>query len=156
MKLESLCEMSLAYRGEFIAQKSFGASGGGYGAGDGVVTGERLSGAVRWSNHPTLREDDVFQPDGAGVIATPEGVSIVFRIRGYSVRTAPSANQRAFTVWLALHTEHPSHRWLNTTFAVGEGRIDFATMTMRMLVFACRNEIAFEPAPASTAAAVAN
>ncbi len=142
MRLEPLLEMSLAYRGEFVLQKSFGASGAGYGEADGEATGDRVRGKVRSSNHPSLREDDVFQPDGAGVIATPDGAKIIFRMRGYSVRAEPDGKQRAFTVWLAFQTEDPRYRWLNPTFAVGEGVIDFATTAMRLRVFECVNEIA--------------
>lgn len=82
MKLEPLMEMSLVSRGELVMQKSFGASGAAYGEADGEVTGERIRGTIRASNHPTIREDDVLLPDAAGVIATADGAKILFRVRG--------------------------------------------------------------------------
>lgn len=53
MRLEHLCDMQLVYRresfGEFALLRPYGGQEGrGYGEGDGIVTGEKLSGHVRW------------------------------------------------------------------------------------------------------------
>ncbi len=56
----------------------------GYVAGGGRVTGERLSGGLRWTNHPRRRADGVWLPDFQGVISTDDGVQILFSFRGYN------------------------------------------------------------------------
>ncbi len=45
-------------------------SGPGWGLGEGTVSGERLSGTMTSSNHPSLRSDGVALPDFRGVITT--------------------------------------------------------------------------------------
>jgi hypothetical protein len=137
MKLDLLTELELQYRGAFTFQAAFGKSGVGYGEGVGRAIGERLRGSVRWSNHPSLREDEVFLPDGAGVIDTHDGAAVVFRMRGYSVLIQTGGRERAFTLAMTFQSAHENYRMLNSVFCVGEGVIDMQTMVMHVRVFAC-------------------
>ncbi len=75
MRLEHFCDLQLAYRqeafGEFALVRPYGGQEGrGYGEGDGSVTGEKLSGRVRWVNHPRRRSDGAMLPDASGIIQT--------------------------------------------------------------------------------------
>ena len=67
-------------------------SGPGWGIGEGTVSGERLSGTIKWSNHPSLRSDGVALPDFRGVISTADGATL----GGFaSTRAAISARDSA-------------------------------------------------------------
>ena len=64
MRLERLCEMGLTYRDSSFGEKSLrarpfgGQEGSGYGEGDESVKGDRISGTLRWMNHPTVGHYD--------------------------------------------------------------------------------------------------
>jgi hypothetical protein len=74
VRLEPLCVLALEYDergvpgGFVLAVPSAGGDGAGYGAGHGAARGERLNGAVVWSNHPRRRSDGRMLPDAHGVI----------------------------------------------------------------------------------------
>src|SRR5574340_1008422 len=83
MQLVYLCDMELVYREEslygdtFILVRPYGSEEGtGYGEGDGIVKGSKLSGKVRWVNHPHRRSDVVMMPDINGSLQTDDGAHI--------------------------------------------------------------------------------
>src|SRR5215470_19219666 len=69
-----------------VAFRTYGADGDWvcYVTGDGHVTGERLSGSVRWTNHPRRRADGTWLPDFHGVISTNDDAQILFSFSGYN------------------------------------------------------------------------
>ena len=89
MRLEHLCDMELVYReealygGKFLLVRPYGGEeGSGYGEGDGSVSGSKLSGRVRWVNHPHRRSVERRNP------ATTRCVADRREIRG-SRKTEP-------------------------------------------------------------------
>ena len=77
MRLEHLCDMELVYQQTTLLDDKFvlvqpygGQEGTGYGEGDGIVTGERLTGTLRWVNQPHRRSDSTMLPNVHGIIRT--------------------------------------------------------------------------------------
>jgi hypothetical protein len=141
MRLEPIFDMDLDYEdGFFVIAPYGGTEGTGYGSGGGRVSGERVTGAVRWSNHPRRREDGVLMPDAHGVIETDDGARIVFHLAGYSTAIEGSSTQRAIVSPATFATDDDRYRWLNDVVAVGEGTIDFQTLRVRMRYYAAINE----------------
>jgi hypothetical protein len=141
MRLEPIFDMDLDYEdGFFVIAPYGGTEGTGYGSGGGRVSGERVTGAVRWSNHPRRREDGVLMPDAHGVIETDDGARIVFHLAGYSTAIEGSSTKRAIVSSATFATDDDRYRWLNDVVAVGEGTIDFQTLRVRMRYYAAINE----------------
>lgn len=142
MKLEPLFEMELDYEGGFFLLAAHGEQEGvGYGDGRGRVSGDRLGGSVRWSNHPHRREDGVLEPDAHGVIETGDGARVVFHLGGYSHPVPGSPALRSIVSPATFATDDERYRWLNDVVAVGEGTIDFETLRLRFRYYACVNEV---------------
>lgn len=142
MKLEPLLEIELGYEGGFFVMAPYGEQEGvGYGDGRGRVSGDRLNGSVRWSNHPHRREDGVLVPDAHGVIETDDGARVLFRLGGYSHPVPGSPKLRSIVSPATFATDDDRYRWLNDVLAVGEGTIDFETLQLRLRYYECRNEV---------------
>jgi hypothetical protein len=73
MHLDKLCSIEFRYLDAHFPKPYRDESGPGWGIGEGTVAGERLSGTLKWSNHPSLRSDGVALPDFRGVISTADG-----------------------------------------------------------------------------------
>ena len=143
MRLEPIFEMELDYAGGFFVIAPYGGTeGAGYGSGEGRVTGERVSGSVRWSNHPRRREDGVLLPDAHGVIETNDGARILFHLGGYSSVIEGEAAKRGILSPATFATDDDRYRWLNDVVAVGEGIIDFRTLRLQLRYYATINEMA--------------
>ena len=150
MRLEHLCDLDLRYVGESVWIKPYGdKEAAGYGQGDGTVSGSRLRGTFRWTNHPRRREDGVWLPDVHGYIATEDGARILITIQGYSVLEDTPGVKRAIVAVSTFRTSNAQYRWLNFALGVVEGEIDEETEQVRMRAFVCINEIASGP-PAIT------
>jgi len=136
--------MELAYRGPFELVKPYGGEeGSGYGEGDGVVTGDKLAGQVRWSNHPRRRSDGRMLPDAAGMIQTDDGAKVMFRMQGRTVFRTNEKGERKGGQLLSIlfESQYEKYLWLNDELCVMEGVIDAQTMRMKFAVFACVNEL---------------
>lgn len=143
MRLEPLFDIDLDYEDGFFVIAPYGGTEGiGYGSGRGRVSGERVAGAVRWSNHPRRREDGVLVPDAHGVIETDDGARIVFHLAGYSTPIEASSTKRAIVSPATFASDDDRYRWLNDVVAVGEGTIDFETLRLGMRYYAAVNEAA--------------
>lgn len=143
MRLEPLFDMELDYAGGFFVLAPYGGTeGSGYGSGGGRVTGERLSGSVRWSNHPRRREDGVLLPDAHGVIETDDGGRVLFHLSGYSTPVEGQEAMRGILSPATFATDDERYKWLNDVVAVGEGVIDFRTLELRLRYYATVNELA--------------
>lgn len=139
MQLEYLCDMELAYQSSLVLVRPYGSEeGSAYGEGDGMVTGPRLQGRVRWVNHPHRRSDGVMLPDTHGVIMTEDGAAILFTMQGRTV-FVQGQGQQLLTV--LFETEAEAYRWLNTSVCVLEGLVDSKMSIMRARIYACRNDL---------------
>lgn len=142
MRLEKLCELDLHYVTEFHSVTPYeGESGIGWGRGEGTATGDRLSGNVEWSNHPTRRGDGSMLPAARGVITTPDGVEVLFDLTGRTVfveRDGESVGRQLLMTLFEADDER--YGWLNNTVCMTEGAIDPDRLVMHMEVHLCRPE----------------
>jgi hypothetical protein len=145
MQLEFICDFAIAYRetpligGKFALVRPYGGEEGtGYGEGDGTVSGPRLQGAMRWTNHPHRRNDGTMLPDAHGIIVTHDKALIMFTLQG---RTIFEQEQGKQLLSVIFESEAESYRWLNSTFCVLEGLIDGEKLQMRARVYACRSDL---------------
>lgn len=151
MRLEPLCEMELVYRqeafyaksaimdGKFVLIQPYGGEeGSGYGEGDGTVTGERLSGRLRWVNHPRRRSDGAMLPDTHGLIVTDDDAAVLFSLQGCTFFENERGKQ---LLTVTFESEDARYSWLNSSWCVLEGVIDAATASMRARVYACVHEL---------------
>lgn len=140
MILEHLCDMDLGYKDQFQLVKPYGGEeGSGYGEGDGLATGEKLAGTVRWVNHPHRRSDGRMLPDAGGIVIAPSGAKVTFRMQGRTTfRTNDKGGQ---LLWILFESDDEAYRWLNDALCVIEGVIDAKTMRMKFKVYSCVNEL---------------
>jgi len=139
MRLEPLCSFDLHYIGDFhLARPYHGEAGTGWGRGEGVTRGARLSGVMAWSNHPARRGDGAMLPNARGVITTEDGAEVLVDLNGRTVwveRDGREVGRQLLMV--VMESEHDDYLWLNNAFCVGEGVIDPETMTSHIDVFQC-------------------
>ncbi len=135
--LEPLFTATLQYRSDApdsAVVPNEGREGAFIGSGDGMVTGDRLSGALRWSlwsgncAYPLVRKGQAI-PDGmhlctinpVGFIETPDGARIRFDGRGYGLRS-PEKYRTSLT--MVFGTEDARYTWLTKSLGVMEGEFD--------------------------------
>jgi Protein of unknown function (DUF3237) len=144
MKLESLCEMELAYRDssfgkKFVVARPYGGEeGSGYGEGDGKITGEKIKGELRWVNHPHRRSDGLMMPNAQGLIKTDDGALIHFSLQGRTVKIGDQGRQLLSAIF---ESADDRYKWLNNTFCVVEGKIDMEKLIMSFRVFSCVSDL---------------
>lgn len=145
MRLEFLCDLTLVYRQEpltgdkFVLVRPYGGEEGlGYGEGDGTVTGPRLQGSLRWTNHPRRRSDGMMLPDAHGIILTEDHCVVMFTLQGRTVFEESQGKQLLNAIFEA---EAPAYRWLNSSLCVAEGLIDGERLAMRARVYTCRSDL---------------
>jgi hypothetical protein len=133
-ELRPLFDAELAYVTEMAAVVSSEDREGEYiGSGGGQVTGERLSGTIRWSMFAAdcaylLVRAGVDPGPGqhlcrvrpGGVIETNDGAQIRFDASGYGLRGADPDRPSLWRLTAALQfaTEDARYRWLNTTLGL--------------------------------------
>jgi hypothetical protein len=66
LRLDKLCSLEFRYLDFHFLSPRGTRAGRGWGIGEGIVSGERLSATIKWSNHPSLRCDGVALPDSRG------------------------------------------------------------------------------------------
>lgn len=145
MRLERLCEMELTYRDssfeKFLLARPFGGQeGSGYGEGDGSVKGDRISGILRWVNHPHRRSDGSMLPDARGLIKTDDGAFVLFTLQGRAVFVDEKGRRQLLSV--IFESESAQYKWLNNTFGVLEGAIDPVALKMSARVYLCISDMA--------------
>ena len=107
------------------------------GSGDGVATGERLRGRLRWSFYagnclyPQIRRGETVPDDvhlctlnPGGYIESDDGARIAFDGRGYGLR---SPERYRLSRTMAFHTDDPRYAWLNKVLGVMTGDFDEKT-----------------------------
>src|SRR5687767_13452436 len=134
MRLEHLCDVELAYQGNFLLIKPYGGEEGtGFGSGTGTVTGDKLQGSMQWVNHPHRRSDGAMLPNTHGVIHTKDGALVMFSFSGRTVFNPHGVGGQLLTV--TFEAEDERYRWLNSTVCVMEGAIEKGIMRAR--VYSC-------------------
>jgi hypothetical protein len=122
-----------------------------YVEGGGALSGERLSGDVRWTNHPRRRADGTWLPTFEGVIKTNHRAEILFAFSGYNqgVTDAYEYEHRSALAALTLASANPAYLWVNHVFAVIEAdvRPNADPEHWRLRAYECLNEIAVEDHP---------
>ncbi len=146
MRLELLCEMHLVYdridgKQDVVLIRPYGSQeGSAFIVGKGTVTGEQLSGTVRWVNHPHRRSDGTMLPNLHGVITTHDGASVLLTMeQGRTTFPTPKPNLLVTTTFEA---EAEAYRWLNNIYCVLEGVIDLSSGELSTRVYRCINELA--------------
>jgi hypothetical protein len=138
MHLSPLCTLNLHYDGGFHLVRPYGnESGEGWGVGSGTVTGDRLSGEVRWSNHPTRRGDGTMLPSVRGVVTAADGAVVMLQMAGRTVFDGGGTGHQMLQV--LFESESPSYAWLNDVICVADGRIDTTTIESRLDVYLCES-----------------
>ena len=99
MHLDKLCSIEFRYLDAHFP-KPYGDESGppGWGIGEGTVSGQRPSGTIKWSNHPSLRSDGVALPDFRGVISTADGAKVLVSFAGRTVNDQTESDTRAHPV----------------------------------------------------------
>jgi hypothetical protein len=143
MRLDRLCSMELRYTTDFHLARPYGDdSGVGWGVGDGVVAGDRLSGTVQWSNQPNRRGDGTMLPNTRGVIATADSAEVFFDLTGRTVFVEQHAEVVGRQLLMTLfESEDPRYSWLNDTVCMTEGAIDPVRAVAHFEVFLCLSDL---------------
>jgi hypothetical protein len=142
MRLERLCSIDIRYLDSHFPQPYGDPSGPGWGLGEGTVSGERLSGTMKWSNHPSMRSDGVALPDLRGVIATADGSKVVVSCTGRTVFVLRGSERVGRQLLMVLfESEDKGYTWLNSEVCVGEGVHDPQNPPSHLEVYLCKNEL---------------
>jgi hypothetical protein len=144
MRLEPLCTLDLQYVGGAHVVTPYGnESGLGWGVGDGTVQGDRLTGDVRWSNHPTRRGDGTMLPNTRGLITTGEGAEVFFDLTGRTVWVEVDGSPTGRQLLMALfESDAERYRWLNNVVCIAEGAIDPERLAAHFAVHICHSDLA--------------
>jgi hypothetical protein len=148
MRLELVCAMELAYDADGFAliQPYGGEEGTGFGQGSGNVSGDRLSGSVRWANQPRRRADGWMLPDAHGVIRTDDGAVVMFELRGRTGWVTVEGEKQGIQLLNAIfEAEAEPYRWLNDAVCVVEGVVDPVSLVMQARVYSCVHELVGAP-----------
>jgi hypothetical protein len=142
MHLERLCLMDIHYL-EGCHPKPYGNdSGPGWGIGEGTVSGERLGGTFKWSNHSSHRPDSVALPDIRGVITTVDGSEVLVCLTGRAIWRAQGDEHVAHLLLMALfESGSDGYSWLNNEVCMAEGVLDPQTSVFHLEVHRCQNEV---------------
>jgi hypothetical protein len=143
MRLERLCTVELRYVGGVELLRPYGNEAGlGYGGGVGTVEGERLSGSIRWSNHPLRRGDGVMLPDVRGAITTADAATVILEFTGRTVFVELEGETVGRQLLMTLLTsEDERYSWLNNTVAIAEGAIDPEKLEAHLEVHLCHSDL---------------
>jgi Protein of unknown function (DUF3237) len=144
MRLERLCEIDLKYIGGFHMARPYGnESGVGWGIGDGVVSGDRLSGTLHWSNQPRRRGDGTMLPNARGVIATEDGAEVFVDLTGRTVWVEQGDERVGRQLLMTLfESADERYTWLNNMVCMAEGKVDPETLVVHLEIHVCHSEIA--------------
>jgi hypothetical protein len=137
MELTPIGDVELTYR--TLVSVGFGADGQIYGAMDGVITGDRLSGRLELTNLARMRPDNVNLPTLRGLLTTDDAAQVWVELDGIAT-LRPDDGARVFVTSCRFRTGSPAHAWLNTVVGVLEGVLDTVGVggRARGSLFECR------------------
>ena len=137
MELTPIGDVELTYR--TLVSVGFGADGQLYGAMDGVITGDRLSGRLELTNLARMRPDNVNLPTLRGLLTTDDAAQVWVELDGIAT-LRPDDGARVFVTSCRFRTGSPTHAWLNTVVGVLEGVLDTVGVggRARGTLFECR------------------
>ncbi len=144
MRLERFCSLNVHYHPGMlhIARPYGNESGLAWGTGEGTVSGDRLAGTLEWSNQPSRRGDGTMLPNLRGVIKTDDGAEVFVELTGRTVFPSehPIGHQLLMTLFESADRRYG---WLNNEVCMAEGLqvVPSDTMTFRLEVYLCRNEL---------------
>jgi len=143
MRLDKLCLLEFRYLDSYFPKLYADQSGPGWGIGEGTVSGERLSGTIKWSNHPSLRSDGVALPDFRGVISTADDAKVMVSLTGRTV-FVPRGHQTVGRQLLMglFESDDERYAWLNSEVCIAEGIHDPQDPPSRAEIYLCINELA--------------
>ncbi len=143
MRLNKLCSMDLTYTDGFTLIRPYGGESGlGWGVGTGTAGGDRLSGTVKWSNHPARRGDGIMLPAARGVIETEDGAEVLFDLTGRTVWVDRDGASLGRQLLMGLfESEADAYLWLNDTVCMVEGAIDAETLVIHFEVHECLSDL---------------
>jgi hypothetical protein len=149
MRLVPLFEGELIYdESTEIGFPTYGEDGdwSAYVQGHGSISGVRLEGELRWTNHPRRRADGTWLPNYVGTIATADGAQVLFSMAGYNQGLGDpfTYEQRAALCSLTLAATEERYHWVNALFAVVEAdvRPSADPEHWRLAAYECVNQIA--------------
>jgi hypothetical protein len=141
MRLDKLCSIEFRYLDAHFPKPYGDESGPGWGIGEGTVSGERLSGTIKWSNHPSLRSDGVALPDFRGVISTADGAKVLVSFTGRTVFVPRGNETVGRQLLMALFESDDEHyAWLNSEVGIAEG-VHEQNPPSRTEVYLCTNDL---------------
>jgi hypothetical protein len=140
MKFTPIGEMDLTYVAiDFV---DYGIGGQYYGAMDGHLRIQHVSGVVKLTNIAQKRSDNVNTPTLRGVLETDDGARVFVEMNGLS---QIEEGGRVFIASLTFRTAEAGYAWLNTLFAVVEGELHGRPrpheMHARCRIYACEATI---------------
>jgi hypothetical protein len=121
MKLEDLGEINLRYTSVEIVDSESG--GRVYGAMEGRVSGERLSGQLRLTNFAPRLPDGTNRPTLRGLLVTDDGARCSVELDGVAA-IRESDSTRTFIEAVRFETGDERYLWLNSLLAIFEGVLD--------------------------------
>jgi hypothetical protein len=141
MQLVELADVKLTY--STLENIDYASGGQIYGTMEGMLSGDRLKGALRLTNLAARRPDNVNLPTLRGVLDTPDGAAVWVELDGIATLRQED-DARLFVTSCRVRTGEQRHLWLNTVVAVLEGVLDSVGVggVARGRLFECRPTIA--------------
>jgi hypothetical protein len=135
VELMPLATFEFAYLS--IERVDYAVGGQFYGALEGTIAGDRLSGRLQLTNLAQARPDGVNTPTLRGMLTVDDGAVVWVEMDGIAVlREADDA--RIFLTSVRYRTGTEEYGWLNTVLGVLEGVLDTTRLTARGRLFECR------------------
>src|SRR5215469_12891358 len=142
--LELLFTLELRYQGPIELAPMGDKVGTLVGGGDGMLTGPRVRGTVRWSNYETTGHDQICILQVPGIIQTHDGAEIGFEGREFAMPLPEGSQQWRVAGVLRFKTDDSRYEWLNDTFALTSGTFDDDAGTAHWTAFVPREESRLE------------
>jgi len=128
MRTLILFDAELQYRGPVAPDSPFRGAGSPVGAGDGIASGGRIRGRIRWSLFENTTRASLCEANHVGVIETQDGARIEFSSLGYFRRlNGNGPNQWTLLAALRFETQDQRYALLNSVEGILEGEFDMDT-----------------------------
>ncbi|HTW09847.1 MAG TPA: hypothetical protein VME46_20255 [Acidimicrobiales bacterium] len=106
------------------------------------MTGARLSGALRWSNHHGTDVDRVASPHIRGVIISGDGAEVNVEMRGRACFFEQDEQWVGRQLFMTLFdSAAEDYAWLNREVGMAEGRCIPKAGVFHVNIYLCRNDL---------------